>query len=188
MGIGLGTVVLVVGLRKVSRKYRLPRVDMLLALIVVAVLAATLGWSHPDGDGKSAVAVVGNVPAGLPTPHVPEIKFAWVQQMAGSAVAIACLGLLEALAIAKSIANRTREPLDYNRQCLAEGLANLGGSFFQCLPGSGSLTRSADQLSGGSGQPFVGRVRGRGRGRGRRLVRPAGAIHPQGRPWRESCW
>ena len=35
----------------------------------------------------------------------------------------------------------TRQPLDYNRQCLAEGLANLAGGFFQCLPGSGSLTR-----------------------------------------------
>src|SRR5262249_50067455 len=29
------------------------------------------------------------------------------------------------------------------RQCLAEGLANLGGGLFQCMPGSGSLTRSA---------------------------------------------
>ena|ERR1700678_4488405 len=33
--------------------------------------------------------------------------------------------------------------LNYNRQCLAEGLANLVGGFFQSLPGSGSLTRSA---------------------------------------------
>ena len=65
-------------------------------------------------------------------------------------LAIACLGLLEALAIAKSIANRTREPLDYNRQCLAEGLANLGGGFFQCLPGSGSLTRSAINFQAGA--------------------------------------
>ena len=57
---------------------------------------------------------------------------------------------MEALAISKSIANRTREPLDYNRQCLAEGLANLGGSFFQCLPGSGSLTRSAINFQAGA--------------------------------------
>ena len=70
--------------------------------------------------------------------------------MGASALAIACLGLLEALAISKSIANRTREPLDYNRQCLAEGLANLGGSFFQCLPGSGSLTRSAINFQAGA--------------------------------------
>ncbi|MHB8971716.1 MAG: SulP family inorganic anion transporter [Pirellulaceae bacterium] len=150
VGLGLATVVMVVGFRRLSRKYHLPRVDLLLALTIAAILAATLGWCHPDGDGKIPVAVVGQVPAGLPMPHIPDIKPYWVQQLAGSALAIALLGLLEALAIAKSIANRTREPLNYNRQCLAEGLANLGGGFFQCLPGSGSLTRSAINFQAGA--------------------------------------
>ena len=74
--VSLTTVILVLGLRRLSRKYRLPRLDMLMALIVVAVLAATLGWSHPGVDGKPAVAVVGDIPAGLPAPHVPEFKCA----------------------------------------------------------------------------------------------------------------
>jgi SulP family sulfate permease len=89
-------------------------------------------------------------------PHIPQIQFWWVKQMSGSALAIAFLGLLEALAIAKSIANTTRQSLDYNRQCLAEGLANLTGGFFQCLPGSGSLTRSAINFQAGA----VSRVSG----------------------------
>jgi SulP family sulfate permease len=150
LAIGLATLLLVIGLRRVSRKYGLPRVDMLLALTIVAALAAALGWTHANGGGRSAVAVVGQIPAGLPMPHVPHIKSDWIQKMAGSALAIALLGLLEALAIGKSIANRTRLPLDYNRQCLAEGLANLGGGFFQCLPGSGSLTRSAINFQAGA--------------------------------------
>ena len=33
---------------------------------------------------------------------------------------------------------------------LAEGLANLGGGFFQCMPGSGSLTRSAINFQAGA--------------------------------------
>jgi SulP family sulfate permease len=144
------TVVLVLVLRRFVHRYRLPRLDMLVALIVVALLAATLGWSHAGLGGQPAVAVVGDVPAGLPAPRIPEFPWAWVPHMATSAAAIACLGLLEAMAISKSIANRTREPLDYNRQCLAEGLANLGGSFFQCLPGSGSLTRSAINFQAGA--------------------------------------
>lgn len=150
LGLGLATVVLVISFRHLARKYRLPRLDLLLALSVVTVAAVALGWCHPDGDGELPLAVVGHVPAGLPTFHVPEIHPDWLQRMGGSALAIACLGLLEALAIAKSIANRTREPLDYNRQCLAEGLANLVGGFFQCLPGSGSLTRSAINFQAGA--------------------------------------
>lgn len=150
LGVGLATVVLVVGFRHVARKYHLPRLDLLLALGIVSAMAFALGWCHPDGDGRLPLAVVGHVPAGLPMPHIPEIQPSWVQRMGGSALAIAFLGLLEALAIAKSIANRTREPLDYNRQCLAEGLANLAGGFFQCLPGSGSLTRSAINYQAGA--------------------------------------
>jgi SulP family sulfate permease len=124
--------------------------EMLLTLIGAAVIAGLLGWSTPGVNGKTVIAVIGNVPAGLPTPHIPAIKFWWVKELSSSALAIAFLGLLEALAIAKSIANQTRQSLDYNRQCLAEGLANLTGGFFQCLPGSGSLTRSAINFQSGA--------------------------------------
>jgi SulP family sulfate permease len=150
LGIGLGTVVAVVLARQAARRLRLPRVDMLMVLIAASALTVALGWSRPDLNGKSLVAVLGDVPAGLPSFHVPHVPLSWCREMFGSSVAIAFLGLLEALAIAKSIANRTREPLDYNRQCLAEGLANLTGGFFQCLPGSGSLTRSAINYQSGA--------------------------------------
>src|SRR5580658_1322838 len=150
LGIGVGTIVLVVLFRQVARKFRLPQFDMLLALIIAALVAAAFGWSKAATDGTTIISVVGSVPRNLPMPHVPQIQFWWVKQLSGSALAIAFLGLLEALAIAKSIANTTRQPLDYNRQCLAEGLANLTGGFFQCLPGSGSLTRSAINFQAGA--------------------------------------
>lgn len=150
LGIGLGTIFLVVVLRRLARRYALPQIDMLLALIVAAAVAAFCGWSQPALNGRTLLAVVGNVPASLPLPHVPEIKFWWVKQLSGSALAISFLGLLEALAIAKSIAHQTRQTLDYNKQCFAEGVANLTGGFFQCLPGSGSLTRSAINFQAGA--------------------------------------
>ncbi len=150
LGIGVGTIILAIALRKLTRKYRLPQFDMLVALIAAASIAAAFGWSQPGAGGKAVLSVVGNVPATLPRPHIPEIQFGWISQMSGSTLAIACLGLLEALAIAKAIAHQTRQQLDFNRQCLAEGLANLAGGFFQCLPGSGSLTRSAINFQSGA--------------------------------------
>ncbi len=149
------TVVLAIALRRLVRKYRLPQMDMLVVLVFVSVIAYLLGWTIPVGD-KTAVAVSGSVPASLPLPHIPEIKFAWITQLSSGALAIAFLGLLEALAIAKSIANQTGQVLDYNRQCMAEGLANLGGGFLQCLPGSGSLTRSAINYQSGARTRFSG--------------------------------
>ncbi len=149
IGLGVGTILLVLVLRKLINKYKLPQMDMLLALVAATLIAALFHWSIPGADSKTIVSLVGKVPAALPSFHIPEINFDWISKLFSSAIAISLLGLLEALAVAKSIATYTRQPLDYNRQCLAEGIANLGGGFFQCLPGSGSLTRSSINFQAG---------------------------------------
>jgi SulP family sulfate permease len=152
----LATVALSLIIRKLARKYRLPQIDMLAALVMTAVVAYLLGWSHPDAYGKTAIAVIANVPASLPTPHVPLVSLKWIGNLASSSVAIAFLGLLEALAIAKSIAYTSGQKFDFNQQCLAEGLANLAGGIFRCLPGSGSLSRSAINFQAGAVTRFSG--------------------------------
>ena len=91
LGLGLGTIVVVVILRKLARKYHFPQIDMLLALIVASIVAAWFGWSKPSLDGKTLVSVVGSVPRSLPLPRVPEIKFWWIKELSGSALAIAFL-------------------------------------------------------------------------------------------------
>jgi len=148
--LGVGTIVVVLLARRVFTRLRLPRLDMLVGLVLASVVAAYLGWSVPHADGRTAVSVVGTVPAALPGFFVPPFTFDWVHRLISGAFAISLLGLLEALAVAKSISTYSRQPLDYNRQCLAEGVGNLVGGFFQSLPGSGSLTRSAINYQAGA--------------------------------------
>jgi len=150
IGIGVGTIIVVLLIRRWSDRFRLPRIDMLAGLVLASLVAAYLGWSVPGHNGKSFIATVGVVPAALPGFYIPQINFDWVYKLFTGALAISFLGLLEALAVAKSIAVYTRQPLDYNRQCLAEGVGNLVGGFFQSLPGSGSLTRSAINYQAGA--------------------------------------
>jgi sulfate permease, SulP family len=122
-------------------RIRLP--DLLLA--VIAMAAAVWAWDL-DQEG---VKVVGVIPAKLPSFDVPRVEWTHVRALASSSLAIALLGLLEAIAMAKAIAAHTGQKLDINQQCLSEGVANLTGSLFQCFPGSGSLTRSnINQQSG----------------------------------------
>jgi len=147
---GATTLVLALLLRRLVRCYRLPQLDMLLVLLVVGTACYFAGWTVPGLAGKTAIGVAGTVPSSLPAPHIPTVKLQWAFDLAPDALAIAFLGLLEALAIAKSIANQTRQKLDFNRQCMAEGIANLVGGFFQCLPGSGSLSRSAINFQAGA--------------------------------------
>jgi SulP family sulfate permease len=133
--LGLGTLLLLMPLRFLKRRLPVPFPDLLLALVLATVVGLLLGW-QPKGAAL-------DVERGLPTLLIPPVwRLDWIRPLTGSAVAIAVLGLLEAVAVAKSIAARTRQRLDFNRECLGQGLANLGGSLFQCMPGSGSLTRS----------------------------------------------
>jgi SulP family sulfate permease len=79
---------------------------------------------------------------------------ALVGQLAPGALAIAILGLVEAVSIAKSIADQTRQRLNVNREFVAQGMANVGASLFSGYPGSGSFTRSAVNFRAGGRTPM----------------------------------
>ena len=97
--------------------------------------------------------LIDKVPRRLPSFESPVWDWQLVRQLSPSALAVGMLGLLEAIAMAKSLAAKTGQKLDVNQQCLSEGVANLTGSFFQCFPGSGSLTRSyINHQAGGATQ------------------------------------
>jgi SulP family sulfate permease len=149
VAIGAGTAGIIIGLRRLENRWRIPLPDMLIGIVLAALVAWQLGMADRAMD----------VPPGLPQFGPPRVEnWDWIPRLSGSALAIALLGLLEAIAIAKSIASRTRESLDFNHQCLAEGLANLGGGLFHCMPGSGSLTRSAINYQAGAVSRFSGIV------------------------------
>jgi SulP family sulfate permease len=103
VGLGVGTIIVVLALHRVITKYKLPRVDMLAGLILASLVAAYFGWSLPSPTGKTIVSVVGAIPAALPSFHLPVINVAWALRLINGSLAIALLGLLEALAVAKSI-------------------------------------------------------------------------------------
>lgn len=154
--ISVGAVVGALLARRLVRRYRLPQLDMFAVLVLVSLAAWAAGWSEHGGGLKPAVSLIEAVPASLPQPHVPDIQWRWFADLSGSAVAIAVLGLLEALAIAKAIAHQSGQTLDYNRQILAEGVGNLVGGFFRAMPGAGSLSRTAINYQAGAQTRFSG--------------------------------
>jgi sulfate permease, SulP family len=151
-------VVLAVVLRRLVNRYGWPQIDMLAVLVITGLIAYLAGWSIPGANGHTAVSVAAKIPRSLPSPHVPDVNFGWLPELSEGALAIAFVGILEALSIAKAIAYQTQQKIDYNRQIMAEGLANLAGGFFQSLPGSGSLSRSAINFQAGAKTRFSGIV------------------------------
>ncbi|MDT7721254.1 MAG: sulfate permease, SulP family [Mycobacterium sp.] len=154
--LSVATVVLAVVLRRLVKRYGLPQLDLLAVLVIAALIAYLAGWSTEDHTGNSAVALTAKIPQSLPAPHIPSVQLGEVGQLSSGALAIAFIGLLEALSIAKAIAYQSGQKLDYNRQILAEGLANLTGGFFHAVPGSGSVSRSPINFQAGAVSRFSG--------------------------------
>jgi SulP family sulfate permease len=153
--IGVGTIAIVVAVRQLNgfRAGRGARFPIPQHLVAIAAMAALVWGFRLEEHG---VKIVGAIPQALPSFQLPEVKWDQVRLLAGNAFAIAVLGLLEAVAMAKAIAGRTGQKLDINQQCLSEGAANMAGSFFRCMPGSGSLTRSAINQQAGAVSQWSG--------------------------------
>jgi sulfate permease, SulP family len=150
LAIGLATIVVALLLRWINFRFSIRLPDLLLAVICVMAIV----WAGKlDQQG---VKIVGVIPAKLPSFELPEIQWTRVRELTSSSLAIALLGLLEAISMAKAIAANTRQKLDINQQCLSEGVANLTGSLFQCFPGSGSLTRSTINQQAGARTQWSG--------------------------------
>jgi SulP family sulfate permease len=150
--IGTGTIVVVASIRRLNQwlkrwGLRFPFPQHLLAVIAMSVVVWALDLER---QGVKVVGQMGEIPASLPRFQLPAWNWGQTRLLAGNAFGVAILGLLEAVAMAKAIAVQTGQKLDIHQQCLSEGLANFAGSFFQCMPGSGSLTRSAVNQQAGA--------------------------------------
>ena len=110
---------------------------------LLAVLLATLsvGLFHLDGDG---IAVIGAIPAGLPSPALPPLPpiSAW-QSLLASALGIALVGFSDNILTARAFAARGGYRVDANQELLALGAANLGNGLLQGFPASSSGSRTA---------------------------------------------
>jgi SulP family sulfate permease len=155
LAIGVGTMALVGLGRKINQwlRRRGARFPIPQHLVAVAIMALLVWVFNLDRYG---VRIVGDIPGHLPQFQLPPVQWEKVQPLIGNAFGVAILGLLEAIAMAKSLAAQTGQRLDINQQCLSEGMANLTGSFFQCMPGSGSLTRSAINQQAGAVSQWAG--------------------------------
>jgi len=131
-------------------KVFLPRFPgLLLAMIAGSLTAAALhGAEH-------GVRLVGSLPGRLPPLSWPDLSTSSVRTLAPGALAIAMLGLVEAVSIARSVATRSHQRIDSNQEFIGQGLSNVVGSFFSSYASSGSFTRSGLNFAVGAQTPMA---------------------------------
>lgn len=137
LAFGVGTLAFLMALKKYSR--RMPIV--LAAALVCGVVSWLTGYAEHGG------AVVGALPAGLPTFGVPHL-LAWEDYRAllPAATVIAIVSFVEALSSAKTISRKNRQRWDEDQEFIGQGLAKLASAFSGAFPVSASFSRSALNL------------------------------------------
>lgn len=132
--IGVSGILLIVALKRVNRS-----IPGALVAIVLAIMAVTF----LDLESRE-VAIVGEVPSGLPAFGIPEITMERISQVLPLSLVICLISFIESLAIAKALASKNAEfGLDANKELMGLGLAKVVGSFFLAFPNTGSFSRSA---------------------------------------------
>jgi len=143
-------IALVTLLTAVIFKRLFPRLPNLLLGLIAGSLAAVA-----TGGAEHGVAFVGQIPAQLPPLSMPDFSMAAIRQLAPEAFAIALLGLIEAVSIARSVATKSHQRIDGNQEFIGQGLSNIVGSFFSSYAGSGSFTRSGINYQAGAQTPMA---------------------------------
>lgn len=144
LSVGLVTFVSAIIIKKYFPK--LP--DMLLAMVVGSLLA------HYLGTVEHNISLVGSLPTSFPPLSFPDISLATLRTLSSGAFAIAILGLIEAVSIARSVALQSGQRIDGNQEFIGQGLSNIVGSFFSSYPSSGSFTRSGINFRAGAQTPL----------------------------------
>ncbi len=121
-----------------------PKVPSALIAVTVGIAASWIfDWS------SHGVAIVGTVPAGLPSLSIPDITLDDYRSLLGPALAIFVVGFADSMLTARSFAMRHREPVNADNELLAYGVGNLAAGFTQAIPVSASSSRTAvnDELA-----------------------------------------
>ena len=126
----------------------LSRYYMLIAMVAGSFLAIFLGGE------TYGIATVGKIPSNLPPFEIPDLSLIKIRNLSSGAFTLALLGLIEAVAIGRSIAIYTHQRIDANQEFIGQGLSNTVASFFSSYAGSGSFTRSGVNYQTGAKTPM----------------------------------
>ena len=138
--IGLISVTVIIILRKINKK--IPN-----ALIVVVAGILTIRYF---GNDFVDVAIVKDIPSGLPSFSFPELDISQMKELLPIALTLVMVGYLETISIGKSLeAKQDEYKIRPNQELMALGLSNMIGSWFKAYPSTSSFSRSAiNQESG----------------------------------------
>jgi len=148
VALSAGAFAVIIVLRRVA-----PRVPGTLVAIVGGIVAVvTLGLAD------EGLALVGDLPRGLPSPSWPSTGWDDLAVLFGAAVGISFVAFADTSVLARVYASKQRERVDSNQELVALGVVNVTSGLFQGFPVSGSQSRTPVAEEAGSKTQLTGVV------------------------------
>src|SRR4051794_36484836 len=150
--VGVLALGLILGLR-----FRAPAVPGALVLVAAGIVA-----SHAFDLEAHGVALVGDVPSGLPAPELPSYDLVkeHIATITVAAIALLLIGFSQTAGDARAFAARHKYTIDVDQESVAQGMGNVGAGVFQGMPVSTSLSASSLNESAGARTPLASLVTG----------------------------
>lgn len=154
LALGLGSLaVMIAWPKKLARFIPGSMAGLTLATFLVGVLGL---------EQKAHIATIGSefggIVRGLPPFHLPVIDLALLPEMIQPAFTIALLVAMQGLLCAVVTDGILDERHDSNQELIGEGIANLIGPLFGCIPLTGAVARSVTNVRSGARTPVAGLI------------------------------
>ena len=144
-----GTVLLIAGWPRISRRVPAPFVALLVATIAASVLHA---------DVETIGTRFGTISFGLPPLRLPSVTFQDLRTLVSPAITIALLAAIESLLSAVVADGMTGQRHRSNIELVAQGIANMVSPLFGGIPATGAIARTATNIRNGARTPVAGMV------------------------------
>ncbi|MCX2982889.1 sulfate permease [Halieaceae bacterium IMCC14734] len=116
---------------------------------VLAVIVTTLAAWMLELDQR-AVALVGAIPAGLPSLSLPTFEVNQWRELAGAALLISIIGYVESVSVGKTLAAKRGQRIDANQELIGLGAANVASAVSGGIPVTGGFSRSVVNFEAGA--------------------------------------
>ncbi|QQE13527.1 STAS domain-containing protein [Planctomycetota bacterium] len=159
LGLGLGSLVMILGWGKLPFKWVKFVPGSLVAILVVTIGVVLMG----EHWGMNGVATIGSrfgdLKGGLPELTLPQgVDWDMVRNLIGPAVTIAVLAGVESLLSAVVADGMIGGHHRSNAELVGQGLANIGSVMFGGIPATGAIARTAANVRSGGRTPVAGIV------------------------------
>ncbi len=123
---------------------------------MAAVIVSTAVVASTGLDQSAQVAIVGQVPSGLPSLVLPPISWQQTQSLWLPALLISLVGFVESVSVAQSLALKRSQRISPDRELLGIGAANIASALSGGYPVTGGFARSVVNFSAGANTPAAG--------------------------------